>query len=223
MTLVLALLGTMLLAALGSALVLETIVEVQIASAHGRAVEVLHAADGASERAMQDLSAVDDWSDLLNGSITSSFTDGAASGPRALPAGGTLDLTALTNTVRCGQTQACSSGALTASTAERPWGANNPYWQLFAYGPLEALLTDGSVSSLVYVVVWVGDDPAEHDDNPLVDGDPNLDGTPNDGLGVVMLLAHAYGPSGSRRGVEVTVARAVSGGVRVVAWREVPQ
>lgn len=74
----------------------------------------------------------------------------------------------------------------------------------------------GAVDSAEYVAVWVGDDPQENDDNPMVDGDESR-GT-NPGRGVLTLLVHAYGISTVRM-VEATVARAANG-VRVVSWRE---
>jgi hypothetical protein len=55
--------------------------------------------------------------------------------------------------------------------------------------------------------VWVADDPSENDSLPLKDGEPNVDGTQNSGKGVVALLAHAFGPNGVKRVIEVTLAR----------------
>jgi len=94
-----------------------------------------------------------------------------------------------------------------AFTAERPWGTNNPRWQLYAYGPLDQMLPTDTINSAMYVIVWVADDPSEGDAKPLVDGSPNVDGTANAGKGVLSLLAHAYGPNGVKRVIEVTVAR----------------
>jgi hypothetical protein len=223
MTLILALLATVLLTALGSALVLATMAERQIAAAYDRSIEAFYAADGAIERAMQDLPAIADWTDALAGTTLSTFVDGIPSGQRQTHGGASLDLTVLTNTVRCGKVTTCSASDMNANTADRPWGANNARWQLFAYGPVDRLLDDGTINSPMYVIVWVGDDPSEHDNLPLSDGAPNTDGTTNAGAGVIMLLAHAYGPAGSRRVVEATVARSVVGGIRVIAWRDVRQ
>jgi len=223
MTLLLSLLGVMLLTALGSALLLATMAETQIAAAFDRATETLYAADGAVERAIQDLDGLPNWTDVLTGTAVSSFTDGTPGGQRTLVDGATIDLAVLTNTVRCAKPAGCSAGDLDNTTADRPWGANNPRWQLFAYGPFGALLADGTVRSPAYVVVWVGDDPAELDGMPLVDGGSNIDASVNAGRDVVVLLAHAYGPSGARRVVEVTVAREPSGHVRMLAWRELRQ
>ena len=59
-----------------------------------------------------------------------------------------------------------------AYSEERPWLVNNPRWQLFAYGNVGDLLPTGTINSPFYVVVLIGDDPSETDDNPLVDGGP---------------------------------------------------
>jgi hypothetical protein len=75
----------------------------------------------------------------------------------------------------------------------------------------------GTINSVEYVAVWVGDDPQENDDNPLADGDESRG--PNPGKGVLTLLVHAYGVA-TVRIVEATVSRA-SNGVRVISWREI--
>lgn len=219
MILLMSLLFTILLGTLGGALVLGTVAERQAAASHQRGVELLYAADGAVELALQDLAAVADWSDVLSGRVRSSFIDGGPGGSRTLADGTTIDLTALTNVVRCGDTSGCTNAELDAATADRPWGTNNPRWELFAYGALEGL---PGVRSPAYIVVWVGDDAAERDGKPLVDGGPSIDGIANAGAGIVTLLGHAYGIRGSRRIVEMAVQR-VPGGLRLVAWREIRQ
>jgi hypothetical protein len=219
MILVASLLCTMLLTTLGSALLLTAMAETQTAASYDRGLEVLYAADGAAERALQDLAAIEDWSDALNGTVRSSFVDGTPGGSRTLADGTAVDLTQMTNTIRCGKGAGCTDAELDAITAERPWGRDNPRWELFAYGPLNALLPGAAIHSPAYVVVWIGDDAAEGDRQPGVDGAPNADGSANAGAGVVILLAHAYGYAGSRRMVELTVARAPVG-VRLLAWRE---
>jgi hypothetical protein len=92
-----------------------------------------------------------------------------------------------------------------AYTDERPWGVNNPRWQLYAYGPLDEMLPTETLNSNMYVVVWIADDPSDNDDKPLIDGDTAAGVNP--GKGVLSMLAHAYGPSGVRRVIEVTIAR----------------
>ena len=54
---------------------------------------------------------------------------------------------------------------LIADTSQRPWGANNPVWRLFAYGPISILLPAPDVNSAYYIVVMVADDPSENDND----------------------------------------------------------
>ena len=206
LALVIALLAIALLMALGLAVVLTTMTEDRIAAAYRDGVEALYAADAAVERALQDLPAAGGWNSIFDGTATSTFVDGPPGGRRALPGGGALDLTRETNILRCGKAE-CGADDLTAVTAERPWGFNNPRWQLYAYGPLSRLLPAGAIDSGLYIVAWIADDPAENDDDPLVDGV----GMVNPGKGMAVMRAHAYGPSGVRRVVEVTVVENKNG------------
>ena len=66
------------------------------------------------------------------------------------------------------------------------------------------------------MIVWVADDPAESDADPLHDGappvgcDPSKDPTcasGNLGRGVISMMAQAFGPDGTERIIEVTLAR----------------
>ena len=113
------------------------------------------------------------------------FVDGPPSGVRTLADGSLLDLGQLVNMTNCRKVTACSASDLTANTAQRPWGANNPVWRLYAYGPLSSLLAAGMVDSNFYVVVMVADDPSENDDDPLHDGVAPT----NPGAGVLSLRA----------------------------------
>lgn len=199
-----ALMSTMVLSALGFGLVLVTMTEVLIVGNFRHAQEGLYAADAALERILADLVSIPDWDPILRGDVKSAFVDGATSGVRALRDGSTLDLDEATNGANCGKPTTCSLGDMNATTEDRPWGANNPQWKLFAHSPVNALLSDGMIRSPMYVVVWVGDDPAESDD------DPSRDGTTEDnpGRGVLVVRAAAYGPNGTRKVVETTVVRA---------------
>ena len=205
--LIVALMSMMLMMALGLALVLTTMTETRISANYREGNEVLYAADAAIERVMQDLLTVPDWNTVLaDGGTTSAFIDGAP-GVRTLADGTTIDLSEATNVVRCGAI-ACVDADITAITDDRPWGANNPRWQLYAYGPMSDMLPTDTINSRVYVVVWVADDPSENDGDPQEDGGAAVDANAvNPGGGVLSLLAHAYGPEGTRRVVEVTIAR----------------
>jgi hypothetical protein len=212
---VVVLLVMMLLAALGLSLTLVTSTEERVADVYVSGSETLHAADAALELAVQELAVAPDWSRVLDGSIGSSFVDRDVSS-RAWGGGPVRSSDEATALVSCGR-PVCTTGDLDARTSARPWGPNNPRWRLFAYGPVQELVSSGTIDSPVYVAVWVGDDPSETDGDPLVDGGDA--GRPNPGRGVLTLLAHAYGPS-SRRALEATVARA-DRGVRVLSWRQV--
>ena len=100
-------------------------------------------------------------------------------------------------------------------------GRNNPRWQLYAYGRLTVWEPD---RSWVYVVVWVADDPSETDLDPFTDGGPSALSEPgaedNPGRGRLALTAHAYGPNGTRRVIEATVARGDQG-FSMLSWREI--
>lgn len=200
--LVVALMAMLLLSALGLALVLTTNTETMIAGNFRGAEEALYAADAGIERTMQDVLTVPDWNNILNGSTKSAFIDGPA-GVRTLSAGTTLDLNEATNMANCGKTSACSAAEMDAVTDDRPWGKNNPRWQLYAYGPLSDIVPTNTVNSEMYVVVWAGDDPSENDDNPLVDGNAQT----NLGTGVMTLRAAAFGPGGAHKVIEVTLSR----------------
>jgi hypothetical protein len=180
--LVIALLATVLLTTLGVGLVMLSNTEGAIASNYRAGSEMLYGADAAVERVVQDLLLVPRWNDILNGSLRSGFVDSTMT-PTA-PFGGLLDLSALTTDIQ------------SQSDATSPWGANNPLWRLFAYGPLSSMGGLGSIQSHSYVAVWIADDPSEIDNNNQADTN-----------GVVTVLAQAYGPSGTIRAVEVTVTK----------------
>ena len=110
--------------------------------------------------------------------------------------------------VRCGKITPCSDADMNEVTDERPLGLNNPRWQLYAYGPVVDMLPTETLNSDMYVIVWVADDPADCDNNPLVDGGPQAGScAANIGYGVISMLAYAYGAGGVRRVIETTVAR----------------
>ena len=203
MALVVALMAMLLMTALGLALVMTISSETMIAGNFRNSHEALYAADAALERGMDDLLTVPDWNRLLDGSERSAFVDGAPSGSRTLADGSTIDLSQTINMANCGKTTTCSSADMNAVTSERPWGANNPRWQLYAHGPMNDMLPAATINSPFYVMVLVGDDPSEND------GDPTKDGASlaNPGSGVLALRAEAFGPRGAHKVIEFTVAR----------------
>jgi hypothetical protein len=199
--LIIALMSTLLLTALGLALAMTTMTETMITANYRDGGEAMYAADAGIERVMQDLLTIPDWNRILTGTVQSSFIDGAPTGTRTLPDGSPIDLAAVTNTLNCGKATTCSAADMNAWSPERPYTTNNPRWQLFAYSPIADIIETGTVLSSMYVAVWIADDPAETDDDPATDGGET------GGRGVLLLRAEAFGSNGSHSVIEATVAR----------------
>jgi hypothetical protein len=216
--LILVLLAMTTLSALAMSLALLVSTESRVTANYRDGIETSFGAQAALERVLPDLAAEPDFDRVLTGMAVSSFNDGPA-GPRRLPDGTFTDLHALTAALTCGRA-VCRDADLTEVRDERPWGANNPRWQLYGHGPSTAL---GGDPSRFYAVVWVADDPSETDMDPLTDGGPSTSpgagGAENPGGGRLSITAHAYGPAGARRIIEATVSRDDSG-LRVLSWRE---
>jgi len=215
--LIVTLLVLMLMSAFGAALLLMTVTETRIAASFRNTQAALYAADAAAERAIPDLLDVPDWNRLLDGSTHSSFVDGAPRGARILDDGSALDLVQTVNMANCHRVTTCSTADMNAVSDSRPWGPNNPRWMLFAYGRLRDLLPAGAIDSPFYAVVMVGDDPSETDNDPSRDG---AAGHP--GAGSVAVRTEAFGPGGTHKVIELTVARA-AGAIRALSWREIRQ
>jgi hypothetical protein len=186
-------------------------------------VAMLYAADAGIELAAHDLALTPEWNQVLSSSARSSFVDGTPGGVRALPGEGSIDLTAATNGLNCGKASTCTAAQMDANSTTRPWGANNPRWQLYAYGPM------GNLSQLIrpapcYLVVWIADDGREQDGDPMIDAVADMER----GHGIVRVRAEVFGRAGSRRAIEAELARVcVSGvgedcvaGIRVQSWQE---
>jgi hypothetical protein len=223
--LMLALMSMTMMMALGTALILTTNTELRITRNFAAASEAIYAADAALERAIADIADIHDWNALLDGSARSTFVDGRPVGVKTLADGRPFNLDEALNVANCQRTMPCSDDDMNKVTSERPWGLNNPRWSLFAWGALNSL-TPGSVNSPFYVIVMVGDDAAECDNDPLVDGGPPVppcseDSSTNPGAAVISLRSEAFGPFGTHKVIEATVARAAAkAGVRMLSWRE---
>lgn len=221
--LILALLVTSFLSAIGLGLALVVFMDRLATGNRTGSVGLLYAAEAGLELTARDVAHAN-WADALAGSARGTFTDGEPFGVRAIPGGGAVNLTATTNQLNCGQAGACTPAQMDANSDDRPWGANNPRWQLYAYGPLENL-PQVARPGPCYLAVWVADDGAELDGDPLADGD-------GAGRGILRVRAEAFGPMGSRRAIEAELARVctvTSGGevcqpgIRVQSWQEVRQ
>jgi type II secretory pathway pseudopilin PulG len=211
--LVIVLLALLLISALGAAMVILATADTLAATNQRDARIALYAAESAVELAADEVVRVPDWGAVLSGAVRSSRVDGSPSGPRRMPDGRVTLLEELPNLANCGMPATCTEASLTAVTGDRPWGANNPRWRLFAYGA-----AGGAPPSLpVYTVVLVADDPMESDGRPDLDAPSGAPGS-----GVLMFRAEAFGPAGSHRIIQAVVERAVAGGgavaPRFLSW-----
>jgi Tfp pilus assembly protein PilX len=205
--LLMALVLTLLVAAIGAAVAVTSRTEMAIAGNFEASRELLYAAEGAMALAIRELDTIPDWSVVLTGATASSFTDGAAIGTRTLPDGTTI--------VLC-----CTAGTLTADVqsrahAGRSWGADTPQWQIFAWGRVQDWLPPGRILGASYVVAWVADDPGDADGNPAADSNNRVE-----------LHVQALGVGGGRRVVQATLERPAGAGsppppgLRIVSWRD---
>ena len=202
--LIIALMATMLLTALGMTLVLTSNTETMISSNYRNSQEALYAADAAVERVVQDLLLIPRWNDILagNGSITQTCSGVSPFTPVSQTLSGFIDTTTAPIVPNSGQQINLLNTSCTLQKATDTlnlWGTNNPVWRLFSYGEMRDVLSDNALDSSMYVAVWVADDPADNDGNPAADTN-----------GTLTLHAEAYGPSGTRKVIEVTVARTSS-------------
>jgi hypothetical protein len=220
--LILVLLVMMTLSALAMSLAVLVATENSVTMNYRDGAEAFYGAEAALERVLPDLAREPELNRVLTGIAVSSFTDGPP-GLRRLPDGTFTDLHALTSMLNCGRA-VCRDADMDEARDDRPWGRNNPRWQLYGYGRLAPSPLDGTGGSRVYAVVWVADDASETDMDPFTDGGPSTapdaGSDENPGRGRLSITAHAYGPAGARRVIEATVAHDV-GGVRLLSWREV--
>jgi Tfp pilus assembly protein PilX len=224
--LIMVILLTAFLSALGMGLLLAVFMDRLASGNMAGSVAMLYAADAAIELAARDLSQEADWDSVLSGARLSSLTDGSPDGMRDIPGGGAIDLTASTNVLNCGKATNCTTAQMNANSQERPWGANNPRWRLYAFGPMDQF-TQFAQPVASYLAVWVADDGREEDGDPLADAVEEGDS----GHGIVRVHAEAFGIAGSRRAIEAELVRACRGGgvgaclpgIRVQSWQELRQ
>ena len=222
---ILVLLVTSFLSAVGLGLVLMVFMDQLASGNHRGSVAMLYAADAGIELAARDLALAEDWNGVLAGTNRGSFTDGPPAGVRAVPGGGAVNLTAETNLLNCGKHTTCTPGQMDANSRERPWAANNPRWRLYDYGPFQNLVPVARPVAC-YLAVWVADDGREEDDDPGADG-----GAGEPGRGIVRVRAEVFGPLGGRRAIEAELARVCRPdgkedclpGIRVQSWQELRQ
>lgn len=202
--LIIALMATMLLTALGMTLVLTSNTETMISGNYRNSQEALYAADAAVERVVQDLLLIPRWNDILAGntSIAPACSGVTTFYPVSSTLSGFTDSTtspAIPNTANTINLLSATCNLQKATDTLNLWGTNNPVWRLFSYGRMQDVLPNNAIDSNIYMAVWVADDPADNDGNPAADAN-----------GTLTLHAEAYGASGTRKVIEVTVARTSS-------------
>jgi hypothetical protein len=225
-----AMLAVLLVSSLGAGLILTSSTETMIASHFRDGVEARYAADAMMARAIDLLASLPDWVEPIAGLTRSALVDGGLGGVRTMPDGSTIDLVQAVNLANCQKTIACAPADLSAVTGDRPWGANNPRWQPFAYAPLgDVLRTASGIDSPFFVLLLIADDPAGSHQRPRAAG---MDAPWWEG---VALRAEAFGPHGAHQVVEVVAGRTVDGSddekdynpeagpsaMKILSWREV--
>ena len=200
--LLVALMASSLLAALGLALASLTVVEATISSNHRAGQQLFYAADAAVEAILADLLTTPNWTDILTGAVSSRL-----SGHAVPPAGPGIAPRALAQLTADVQAESDAAGV---------WGANTPRWRLFSFGWLTELAPIASGNSDEYLTAWVADDVDEADGDPLADTNGRL-----------QFIARASSARGMQRRIALTVAQtpeltmAGSPAVRILAWREI--
>ena len=193
----LTLLVTTLISAVGLGLITLAGTERAIAGNHQAGVQLLYAAEAMAERVLVDLKADLRWTEALGGVWRSSFV--ASTAFATTDWGESIDVGAATADLQ-DETNAASL-----------WGPNTPRWVLFASGSLSTLAGGGSRGDPAFLIAWIADDRSEIDANPATDSN-----------GIVLVTAQAIGPRGLRRTVQVAVGRGgAASGVRILSWREV--
>jgi hypothetical protein len=199
--LLVALMAASLLAALGLALAGLGTVETAIASNHRAAAQLAYAAEAGAEGVLAELLTISPWTDILSGVVSSAFAGSTV--PPIGPGDPPLTLAQLTAAFQL------EYGALGS------WGSNTPHWRLFGHGWLTELAPIVSGSGGEFLAMFVADDIADGDGDPLVDSNDRI-----------QIAARARNARGGQRTVLVTVERTTSltpaglPGVRVLSWRE---
>ena len=191
--LIVTMMALLMLVALTGALMPLTSSETAIAANHRLAVQSVYAAEAVLERAIRELEAAPSWDDVLAGRRRATVWDNQTTRP--LADGAVLDLHAATD-------------ALTSAGAGGSGAGRGLRWRLYAHGPLSAVLPRDPSGGLLHAAVWVADDAADADGDPLRDAN-----------GVLVLHAAAIGPALAQRAVQATLARPAAGQRPVVtAW-----
>jgi hypothetical protein len=194
MALLASIIATLLLTALGMALVLVASAGSALTLNDRLASATDRAAEAALRLAASEMRERVDWRTSVEPGLVADvcgepgrFVD-ASLFPRQPWDGVTLDLHLATQQLQ------------DAATSAAPAGTSAPVWRLFEYGPIFRLVPSDSGHHPYYVAVWTADG----------------------GGGPVLLHAMAIGPAGARASVEGTLGRSPAGAAVLLAVRSVP-
>jgi hypothetical protein len=200
MALLLTVLMTLLVTALGGAIIVLTATETTLTRTHRLGLQTLSAAEGALEWAVSELRPIPDWTLVLTGAMRSRFE--ADDSTPVMADGVIVDLRSL------------GAALQREADGDRALNPNAPTWRRFSHGWMEDLIGRPAPMPF-YLAVWVADDGAE------LDGDPSLDAN-----GRLIVRAEAFGPFRARRVIEAIVTRETPPGgppggehARLSAWR----
>lgn len=210
-----------IVAAMGLGLALTTSLEPLAAANYEANRAARLAAEAGVAIAVHELAGIDDWDLVLGGLVTSAVLDHGDTAVD-LPDGSRAGLRELTDSANCGRAGACPEIERSAFTAARPWGRNNPWWRVFGHGRPDRLVPEGAGLPPTEVVVWISDDPADVDGDPLRDSGIGPGGEWRPGGCVLAVRAEAFGPRFAHHTVVATVARPAPGcapGARLVSLR----
>lgn len=210
-----------IVAAMGLGLALTTSLEPLAAANYESGRSARLAAEAGIGVALHELAGIADWNLALAGMVHSAVLEQGDT-TVDLPDGSSAGLGELTARANCGRPGACTESERTAFTAARPWGPNNPLWRVFGHSRLDQLVPDGAGLPPAVVVVWVSDDPAELDGDPLTDSGTGPAGEWRPGGCVLAVRAEAFGPRFAHHTVVAMAARPSPGcgpGARLVSLR----
>jgi hypothetical protein len=212
-----------IVAAMGLGLALTTSLEPLAAANYEASRSARLAAEAGVAIAVHELAGIGDWDLALGGLVTSAVLERGDTAVD-LPDGSRAGLRELTDRANCGRAGPCPDIERNAFTAARPWGPNNPQWRVFGHGRPDRLVPEGTGLPPTVVVVWISDDPADVDGDPLRDSGIGPGGEWRPGGCVLAVRAEAFGPRFAHCTVVATVARPAPGcaaGARLVSLRAV--
>jgi hypothetical protein len=186
-SLVLVLLVVPVAAALAGLLVLATTAETLTAFRHRQSFVVRYAASALAEQVVADLRRQADWTPVLSGLVTSTF-----SGPET-----SWQLDDATR-VDLGARQAAIQAA---TDTDEPRGADTPRWRPYAWGTLARLAAPSAPPGESAVVgAWVADDGEDGDGDAAADSN-----------GIVAVHVEAFGRGRARWALTLLLARGRGG------------